>query len=164
MKICVNASEIASICGMHRYKPKELALVEVWMKNFRSESKDVRMSNKQVIAKKAEALPFDVIQTLANDNISFGSKNNTVLTKLKTLQTNANGIPSDPALAGRLMAEVLTERAQLVATTYNTDALDKNLSAVLSPSLLSDYTGMKQCAIGIANETQDLARYERLTG
>jgi hypothetical protein len=52
----------------------------------------------------------------------------------------------------------------LVATTTNTDAIDKHLSAVLGPDLISEYTGMKQCAIGVANEARDLARFEHFTG
>ena len=167
MKIFVNASDIAAVCGMHKYRPSETALVDIWIKNYRSESKGVGLSSKQVLAKKSESLSRDVMHRLVSENIGMGSTNTKLVSEIKTIQVDEHGVPKDGRRAGSIMAEVLTERAKLVSKIKSTSdvvKLDQHLSDVLPATLLSEYTGVKHCTRGIANETRDISKYEETTG
>lgn len=160
MKIFVNASEIAGICGMHKYRSSETALEDVWMKNYRNEAKDLILTKEQILAKKCETLTADVMRRLANENIELGSTNTKVITELQSIQ------PDDHVRAGMLMAEVITDRANLISKVQNTNdmiKLDKHLETIIDPALLAEYNGIKHCARGIVNEDNDLNTYEQTT-
>ena len=168
-QIFINASEMASLCGMHKYRPSEVAMVEVWRRNYRTEAEGIGLSS---LGRLAYSSNVNVIQKLARENIILENKNKVssstqILTELQTIKFDNDGVPEDGARAGVILAKVLTERAKLVAcakTTSHMNDLDKHLATCLDPSILSEYTGAKHCARGIVNETNDINKFEKETG